>query len=559
MDFKTLLEQITTLFTKLNKKQKSIIALSTLATIGAIIFLVVYTSSKKDEFSGYKTLFENLSASDSALVISQLESDNIPYQIVNDGTIKVPKDVVYKERITIAAQGIPKSSKVGFELFDTQNFGETDFAQNIKYLRALEGELSKTIQSLNPIEDATVKIALPKESVFVEKESMPTASVVVKTRENMTLSKSQATGIKNLISSSVPKLKPQNVRIIDQDGNPIDESLEDGFSTQEVGAQLKYKRGYERELERKIVKILAPIIGSKDKVSAKVSVDFDFNQKKIHDEYYDPESVVRSEQSTEEKRVGAKSQDNASGVPGAISNITPAKKIGKGKNSQEKYEKSTTTTNYEISKKITDIKGEYAKIRRITAAVVVDGKYESSKKSKEPKYIPLDKTELDAIESITKRTIGYDKKRGDEVSVSNLQFKKSSQVEDTQTKIERTANMITPFLPILKYLFAGILFFVFYKKIIAPFGEKMLQEYKIDEDEDEIEESIDTHQSEEDTLDKYNEAKRKIEEELGLNKEMDEDTIRHSLIVEKMKTSVNEHPEELAKLIEVVMKNNQGV
>ena len=550
MDFKTLVAQITQLFTNLNKKQKITIAASTFAVIAFIIFLVIYTSSK-DNKNSYGILFKNLSASDSELVIQDLESKDIPYEIVNESTIKVPKEYIYKERIDIAAQGIPKDSKVGFELFDTQNFGETDFAQNIKFLRALEGELSRTIESLNPIESASVKIAIPKETLFVEEKVEPTASVVLKIKDGMRLAKRQATGIKNLVASSVPKLKTKNVNIIDQDGNPIDGNS-NGFSLQEVNAQMSYKKEFEKALEHKIVKILTPIVGSKDKISAKVTADFDFNQKIIHDEHYDPDSVVRSEQSVEEKREGANSNDKAGGVPGAISNIAPTKKIGKNSTNKEKYTKNSTTTNYEISKKVTDIKGEYAKLLRVSTAVVVDGKYEKGKDNK-LKYTPLSKEELSKIEDIVKKSVGFNKKRGDDITVNSMEFKKDQ--DHKKTKIEETKNMITPFIPLIKYLLAAILLFIFYKKFISPFAQKMLDDYNKEELEEELEEEIEEEEKDE-TLDKYNKLKRKLEQELGLDEDMDEDLIKHNLVVDKMRESVNEHPEELAKLIEALMRND---
>jgi flagellar M-ring protein FliF len=552
MDFKTVVAQITKLFGDLNKKQKIIIASSTLFAISFIVFLVLYTASKSDKNDGYRVLFSNLSPTDSAQIVQQLEADNIPYKLINEGTIKVPKDVVYRERITVASMGIPKNHKVGFELFDTQNFGETDFAQNIKYLRALEGELERTIQALNPIEDANVKIALPKDSVFVEKQTPPTASVVVKTKEGMRLTSKQTTGIKNLVASAVPKLEAANVKIIDQDGNLIDDE-NSGISDEDVQKQLRYKRDYEKALEKKIIKILAPIIGSDKRISAKVTADFDFNQKKIHDEHYDPDSVVRSEQSLEEKKEGGKADSSASGVPGAISNITPTKPLGKNGKTNQKYEKSTTTTNYEISKKITDIKGEFATLKRVSAAVVVDGKYEENKKQKELIYKALSQKEMTTIENIVKRAIGFDKKRGDEVTVSNMKFTKDNTKK--VDNVEKTAKMITPFLPILKYLLAAVALFIFYKKIISPFSQKMLEDYSEEDEEFDLGDEEIEEESENETLDKYNEAKRKIEKELGLDEEMDEESIKHSIIVDKMKDSVNEHPEDLAKLIESLMRN----
>ncbi len=559
MDFKTLVEQITTLFTALNKKQKTIIALSTMAVIGFVVFLVLYNSSQTQN-DGYRVLFNKLSAADSALVIKQLEADNIPYKILDGNVIKVPKESVYKERITIAAQGIPKSSKVGFELFDTQNFGETDFAQNIKYMRALEGELARTIEALNPIEDATVHIALPKDTVFVQKETLPTASVVLTTKPNMRLSTKQVIGIKNLISASVTKLLPANVKIVDQNGEPLDESSSDGYGSEDINAQIDYKKRYEKTLEDKINKVLSPVVGGKRHLVAKVTADFDFEQKTVQDEYYDPESVVRSEQSTEEKKEGGSSQKEASGVPGAISNISPTKPLDKGnKKGGEKYEKSTTTTNYEISKKITNTKGEFATLKRLTAAVVVDGKYKADEKDPtKTDYIKLDKTELSAIDGIVKRSIGFNEKRGDEITVTNLQFKANAGNEKPENMAETTAKYINPLLPILKYLAAGLLLFVFYKQIIKPFSEKMIQDFEQVEDEERIDIEQEAEELENDeALEKYNAAKKKIEAELGIDNEMDEQTMKHTIMLERMQADINNSPEELAKLIQTIMKSDK--
>ena len=561
MDFKTLVEQITTLFTSLNKKQKTIIALSTMAVIGFIVFLILYTNSQKRD-DAYAVLFNKLSASDSALVMQQLETDNIPYKIVNENIIKVPKEDVYKERIIIASQGIPKNSKVGFELFDTQNFGETDFAQNIKYLRALEGELARTIEALTPIEDAKVHIALPKETVFVQKETLPTASVVLRTLPSMKLSSKQVTGIKNLISASVTKLMPTNVKIIDQHGEPLDDTSGNSFGEEAITAQIQYKKRFEKALEEKINNILSPVVGGTEHLVAKVTAEFNFEKKNTIDEYYDPESVVRSEQSTEEKKEGGQSEKEVSGVPGAISNITPTEPLGSNKKNGEKYEKSTATTNYEISKKITNIEGEFATLKRITAAVVVDGKYQANKEDPTKiEYITLDKTELDAIDGIVKRTVGFDAKRGDEVTVTNLQFKKNAGDKEPENIAETTAKYINPLLPILKYLAAGLILLIFYKKIIKPFSEKMIQDFEtVDEDDEPFElHDIEEEQENNEALEKYNQAKKKIEAELGIDDEMDEQTLKHTILLEKIQKDVNNNPEELAKLIQAVLKSDKDL
>ncbi len=557
MDFTTLLEQITGLFTKLSKKQKIIIAASTIAVIGFIVFLVLYTSTRKDH-EGYRVLFDKITPKDAALVIDHLEKDGIPYRVVNEHTIEVPKEYVYKERIAIAAQGIPKNSNVGFELFDKQQFGETDFAQKIKYLRALEGELARTIESLTPIEEARVHIAIPKESLFVEKESTPTASVVVKLHPDMKLSAKQILGIRNLVAASVAKLTPDKVQIVDQDGEPLGMEGETGFDEDRIAAQVKYQRAYERAYEQKIVDLLAPILGGKDKVVAKVAIDFDFEKRDTVSEYYDPESVVRSEQTVEEKRTGPTKQETG-GVPGAISNIGPVEGVQKGKKAGEKYEKSSTTTNYEISKKVTNTKGPFATIRRVTASVVVDGTYKVKKDAKgtptqKRVYTPLDPKELDAIASIVKNSIGFDPKRGDEVSVRNFEFNPVG-ASKPQSAVQKTASMILPFLPLLKYLFAAVILFVFYKKVISPFAEKMIEEYRPEEEEEEAFSAEEAGLEEGDTMNEYIQAKKKVEEELGISQGVDEQDIKHEILLDKIRKEIESRPEEAAKLLKSITEN----
>jgi len=213
MDFKALFSQLSVLYAKLSKQQKMIIAFAIVGIVAFLIFLVVYTSQQKTE-NNYATLFETLSAKDAAKVIDQLEKDNIPYKIDGENRIQVPQDIVYKERVNIAAQGIPQNTGVGFELFDKQEFGATSFDQQIKHLRALEGELNRTINALAPVKKATVSLALPKESLFVSKKADPTASVMIELEEGRTLSAKQIRGIKNLVSAAVPNLKPSNVMLV---------------------------------------------------------------------------------------------------------------------------------------------------------------------------------------------------------------------------------------------------------------------------------------------------------------------------------------------------------
>ena len=558
MDFKTLLNQIAALFQSLSLRQRIVAAGSVAVVVGFLVFLSFYKGGRTQSFDGYSVLFDNTSPADSALIIQQLEKDNIPYKVYNEGTVMVPSDLVYKERIAIAALGIPKNSKVGFEIFDKQEFGATDFEQRIKYLRALEGELARTIEGLMPISDANVHIAIPKDTVFTERQTPPSASIVLSIRPNMHLKLKQITGIKNLVAASVTNMTPENVKVVNQDGVPLGEE-EGAYENEMVQNQLKYKRDYESNYEQKIINVLAPVIGGVDKVVAKVTIDFDFAREDSVSEVYDPNSVPRSEQAVEEKREGNKPAE-VGGVPGAVSNIGPVEGLESQK-STEKYSKSSTTTNYEISKKVTNVKDEFATIRRLTAAVVVDGKYEfgkdeTGKETGELEFVPLTKEQLESITAVVRQTVGYSQGRGDEVTVSNFEFKPlqgDGTVVPTKTWVMTAEVYLSPLAPLIKYLLVGIVLFVFYKKVILPFSERMI-DVAPEEVEVPLAEEVED-ESAEDTLEKFRQARKKVEDQLGIGDDFNEDEMRYDVLLEKLKTVANDRSEEIAGLLQNMIRS----
>ncbi|BDY12581.1 flagellar basal-body MS-ring/collar protein FliF [Hydrogenimonas cancrithermarum] len=552
MNFKDLAAQLTRLYEKLNRAQKLVIVGTLFAVIGFIVFLILYTSSARS--NNYAVLFDHLSSKDAGLIIQELEKEGIPYKIPQDGVIEVPRERVYKVRINIASKGFPKESHVGFELFDQQQFGSTDFDQKVKFLRALEGELARTIQSLQPIERASVHLALPKESVFVSKQTAPSASVVVKSADGMRLSRKQILGIKNLVAAAVPNLKPENVKIVNEFGEPLSEAGEDGSEGELAKLQMQYKNRYEKVYEEKVVDVLAPFIGGKDRVVAKVTIDFDFARRNSVEERYDPENVVRSEQSMEEKREGV-APEQVGGVPGAVSNIGPVQGIESEK-SKQKYQKSTTTTNYEISKTVSNIKGPFASIERVTAAVVVDGKYVPGEDGV-LKYEPRSSEEIERISSLVKQAIGFDPRRGDQVTVSNFKFESTAQsLVSTPYKsaVSTFYAYIEPVVPILKYLILFLILFLFYKKVIVPFSEKMLEVPVEEAPEGETVLHLDEEEHESLT-EKFTEMRKKVEEQLGLGEEFSEDELKYDILLEKVKEMAEERTDEFAALINALIRD----
>lgn len=558
MDLKVLLQRIVDFFIKLNKKQKiALIAAGVLIT-ALLVFLLLYPFKEKDYAQGgYGVLFERLDSSDNALILQHLQQNQIPYKILKDDTILIPKDKVYEERITLASQGIPKTSKVGFEIFDTKDFGATDFDQNIKLIRAIEGELSRTIESLNPILKANVHIAIPKDSVFVAKEVPPSASVMLKLKPDMKLSPTQILGIKNLIAAAVPKLTTENVKIVNENGESIGEGDILENSKELALEQLRYKQNFENILENKIVNILAPIVGGKNKVVARVNAEFDFSQKKSTKETFDPNNVVRSEQNLEEKKEGAPKKQ-VGGVPGVVSNIGPVQGLKDNKES-EKYEKSQNTTNYEVGKTISEIKGEFGTLVRLNAAVVVDGKYKIVLKdgANALEYEPLNDESLKKINALVKQAIGYNQNRGDDVAVSNFEFNPMAPMLDNATLSEKimhkTQKVLGSFTPLIKYILVFIVLFIFYKKVIVPFSERMLE--VVPDEDKEVKSMFEEMDEEEDELNKLGDLRKKVEDQLGLNATFSEEEVRYEIVLEKIRGTLKERPDEIAMLFKLLIKD----
>ena len=563
MDFKVLFSQLVVLYTKLTKQQRIIIAAAIIGIVAFLIFLVVFTA-KKDTGSKYEVLFDSLSSSDAAKVVEQLEKDSIPYELLDNNVIKVPKDVVYKQRISIASLGIPKDSGIGFELFDNQEFGATSFDQNIKFLRALEGELSRTINALAPIDSASVSLALPKDTLFVSKQQDPTASVMVGIIEGRILSSKQIRGIKNLVAAAVPKLTSANVMLVNANGETLGDEDEMAQMGELSAVQEKFKVKEEKKRQNKIIQVISPFVGGEDKVVAQVTIEFDFSIQNSTSETFDPENVVRSEQVSEEKREGG-APPQVGGVPGAVSNIGPVQGLTSNQIS-EKYEKNTGTTNYEIGKTVSTTKSQFARIKRITAAVIVDGKY-SEKLDAEGnptdsfEYKPLEDIDMEAVTSLVSRSIGIDEIRGDSISVRNLQFKRDNTVtgpDGVSQAISFSETYIAPFSGLFKYIFVVILLLIVYKKVISPFAERMLE---ISKEEDLLEKPIleIDDDDEEDLVGKVQAMRKKVEDQLGVGEGFNEDELKYDVLLEKIKTMAEDAPEEVSGLLEALLSEESDI
>ena len=557
MDFKVLFSQLVVLYAKLTKQQKIIIAVAVIGIVAFLLFLVVYTA-QKNQPNKYEVLFDSLSSSDAAKVVEQLEKDNVEYKLEANNVIKVPKSVVYKQRISIASLGIPKDNGVGFELFDNQEFGATSFDQKIKHLRALEGELSRTINALSPIESASVSLALPKETLFVSKQVDPTASVMIQLVDGRNLSSKQIRGIKNLVAAAVPKMSSSNVMLVNGEGETLGDEDEMAQMGELSAVQQKFKNKEEKKRQKKIIQVISPFVGGNSKVVAQVTIEYDFSIKNSTSEVYDPENVVRSEQISEEKREGG-SPEVVGGVPGTVSNIGPVQGL-KSNQSSEKYEKNTGTTNYEVGKTVSTTKSQFARIKRITAAVMVDGKYkyklgEDGTPTDILEYQSLDDTDLLALTSLVSQSIGINESRGDQISVKNLQFKRDNSEpgsDGVSQAVVFSETYLAPFSGLFKYLFVLILLLIIYKKVITPFAERMLEVSK--EDEELAKPFLEIADDEdEDLVQKVQDMRKKVEDQLGVGQGFNEDELKYEVILDKVRTMAEDGPEEIASLLQALL------
>lgn len=421
------------------------------AMIGVVLLLslvgfgsLIYWNSRPE----YQILFANLSQEDVGEMVGKLKEKKVPFQVSSGGSsILVPRDQVYDARLSLAAEGLPKGGGVGFEVFDRTNLGATDFVQKLNYQRALQGELSRTIRQIREVEQARVHIVTPKESLFVEEQKKPSASVLIKTRSGMNLDSSQVEGILHLVSSAVEGLDAGNITIVDTSGKILFKRNDTTLIGQMTTNQLEYQRNIEEGLKKKVQGMLEEVLGL-NKAIARVSADIDFQQIDITEEKFDPNAVIRSEQKNFEK---SSMTSNAKGVLGAKSDTapgskaveekakTPASSEAKAKGGEplplqsNQAERQNEIRNYEISKINKRIKSPTASLKKISVAVIVDGTFkevQDAKGKKTREFQTRSPEEMKNFDAIVKKAIGYDEQRGDQVEVINMPFNWSMSEED---------------------------------------------------------------------------------------------------------------------------------
>jgi flagellar M-ring protein FliF len=462
----TLPQQLKLAFKGLSAGKLVAMAIMVGGTIAGLAFLLTWSDT-----GDMQPLYSNLAPEDAAEIVAKLKENHIPYQLTMDGTgVRIPYDKLYETRLDLASQGLPRGTGIGFEVFDDTKLGMTEFVQNVNYQRALQGELSRTINTLMEVESSRVHIVMPSRSLFIEEEDPATASVILKLRPGRYLSKEQIQGIVHLVSSSVSHLKPEDVTIIDDSGKMLAGFKEKSSVSQVTSNQLAFQEKKDRLLENRVKTMLESVLGQ-DKAIVRVSCRLNFTQKEQTEELYLPDnSVIRSEQGS--SSISNQPARTAAGVPGLQSNVVPGNTGTTASGGSSNNQKQQYTKNYEIGKRTNREIMPVGSIQRLSVAVVVDGTYkqpEAGAEEEKAQYVPRTAEEMTKLEEIVKSAVDYDPARGDKIQVVNIPFEVQTPPDlPTRPEPVQWMEMIKEHQTMIKYSAAAVFFLVSFMLIIKP-------------------------------------------------------------------------------------------
>ena len=572
------MDQLLKFVNNLNTAQRAVIIGGFSILFIVLIGFLVYSNIKAEDKKLNYTIASNLTKSQVMLASEELEAAGIQFSVIGSGnnlTLKTSKEFVNIAKIKLVTSEAATSKHVGWEIFEKSSLGTTNFENKVKYLRALEGELSRSLEALNGVLKASVKIAIPKDTIFTEKKGQTTASAILSVKPGIFLTQKQIDGIKNFIASAVPDLKHENIQLIDQDGSLLELSSEDENNQKSV-TQTKYKDTLEEDYSKKIVALLEPFVGA-GRVVAKVTLSLDFIKKDIEEEIYNPEGTIRSQQVIENTSSSQGSPAGTGGVAGVDNNIQDPN-AGAGKTSVASNSEGTNTvTNYEITRKLVSQKDyNYTNIKRITDAVTFD--------SSVLKDIPNKDEFIASLESIVQNTIGYDVNRGDQVTVKDFKFIGVKPLEQVEQTIDENGNVILKdsesldtlsqikaylqeFGDYIQYLIAAILLFVFYKKFIASNeivilgdgigGSKSKQGTKRQSANDDglVDDMLSNLEHEFEISSAQGRLKSKVKSQILNNIDgLDEESAaKYEVFIEELDKEINNNPTEVARMIELLL------
>jgi len=426
------------------------------AVVSVILFSLIIVQS---QVADYSLLFANLPSRDAASVIDWLKGHKIPYRLEDSGRdIMIPADKVYEARIELAGSGLSEGG-VGFEIFDKQSFGMTDFAQKVNYRRALQGELMRTITSLAPVESARIHLALPEKRLFREQQQQATASVIVKLSSGRSLKESQLQGIIHLVAGSVEGLDSENVTVVDSSGKVLSKMNSDEMAGPMTPGMLNYQQTMERRLEIRAQSLLDRALGAGNSL-VRVNAEVDFDQREKVEESLDPKgSVVVSEQtSTEEGGTQA-----SIGVPGVVSNL---QENAPAAIPATPSTRSDETVNYELSKIVSKTVQSVGTLKALSVSVLVADRVTPGAEGAEPTSTPRSSEEITEIEQMVRSALGINNTRGDLISVVSMPFENG--FIDEPLPQPSIIDKVYPFMPVIKYSLLAIASLLAYLLFLKP-------------------------------------------------------------------------------------------
>ncbi len=498
-DVSSPLERLRTAFGRLNNQQKILLMVAIAALVAMLVASAIWVRQPN-----FRILFSNITERDGGSIIAALDQMNIPYRFSDSGTaVLIPSDKVHEVRLRLASQGLPKGGGVGFELMENQKFGTSQFAEQVNYQRGLEGELSRTIQSIGAVQAARVHLAIPKPTVFVREELKPSASVLLNLYAGRSLDPAQIAGIQNLVAASVPNLATASVTIIDQTGAMLSQLKSKLMDAGLDPLQLNYVQEVEASAIKRVEDILSPILG-RGNYKVQVAADIDFSQSEQTAETHrpngtPPDAIIRSQQTSE----SASTSPSAQGIPGALTNQPPVPATapltqpavpGAGNPQaagqqqppvpgqlnaagvqapianvgQPINTRKDSTINYEIDRTIRHTKQAVGTIKRLTAAVVVNHRKDAKGVAK-----PLTDPELRQINDLLKEALGFSQDRGDSISVANAMFAPIEKDEQSTPLWERP-EVYSQATDIVKYVLLALIAAILLFKVIIPLVRQML-------------------------------------------------------------------------------------
>jgi flagellar M-ring protein FliF len=440
-------------------KEWSLTRKLSLLGVTVVSILLFTTIIMQAQVADYSLLFANMPSRDAANIVEWLKDRKIPYRLEGGGKdIMVPADKVYEARLELAGSGLGEGG-VGFEIFDKQSFGMTDFAQKINYRRALQGELMRTITSLAPVEGARIHLALPEKRLFRAQQQAATASVIIKLHEGRRLKEAQLQGIIHLVAGSVEGLDSEHVTVVDSSGKALSKSRADDAAGGNSPGNLDYQQTVETRLEARAQSMLDRALGAGNSL-VRVTAVVDFDQRERVEEALDPDgAVVVSEQASSEKG----SSEMTGGVPGVVSNLQDG---AQATTKTTPSSRSEETVNYELSKVVSKTVESVGSIKSLSVSVLVADRLTPGAEGADPTQTPRSSKELREIETMVQTALGINAERGDLISVVSMPFETG--FEDEPIPAPSLVDKIYPFMPLIKYALLGIAGLLAYLLLLRP-------------------------------------------------------------------------------------------